>query len=189
MKLVLNFIVFQAAWFSCVLGAANGLPWAGPLAVLAAVMLHLRLSRQPSLEIRLILAAVALGLLADAALLATGWVAFPNGAWLPGAAPYWMAAMWALFATTLNVSMRWLRSRLWLAMAAGAIGGPLSYWAGERLGAMSFVEPVPALLAIAAAWVVAMPLLTLLSCRFDGVEPPARRPDYITDDWKAARHA
>ena len=36
-----NVILFQAAWFTGVLGAASGRPWLGPLAALAVVAWHL----------------------------------------------------------------------------------------------------------------------------------------------------
>ena len=188
MKKLANFALFQLGWFSCVLGAANGLPWAGPLVVLAAVAVHLALVRRPALELKLVLAAALLGLLADSLLLATGWVAYPNGEWVPGFAPYWIIAMWVLFATTLNVSMRWLRRSMPLALIAGAVGGPLSYLAGERLGAIQFVEPALSLAALAIAWAIALPVLVLLACRYDGTAA-AVIPGYIHEDWRLSSHA
>ena len=173
MNVLINFLVFQAAWFSTVLGAAKGAPWLGPVAILVAVALHLRFTRRPGVELRLLAIAMVLGLTVDSLLLATGWIAYPNGAWLPGFAPYWIIAMWALFATTLNVSMRWLKDRYLLAAVFGAVGGPLSYLAGARLGAMNFVQAEWALLALAIAWGVSMPLLTALSSRFDGTRAAA----------------
>ena len=38
MSVLANFLVFQAGWFATVLGAANGAPWLGPVAVLAAAI-------------------------------------------------------------------------------------------------------------------------------------------------------
>jgi hypothetical protein len=49
--------------------------------------------------------------------------------------------MWIAFATTLNVSMRWLRGRPELALLFGAVGGPLAFYAGERLGAVTVHRP------------------------------------------------
>ena len=105
MNLVINFVAFQLGWFACVIGAANGLPWGGSLVVLAVVALHLARVRRPLPELRLVGLAMALGLVVDSLLLATGWLSYPSGNWLPGMAPYWIVAMWALFATTLNVSV------------------------------------------------------------------------------------
>lgn len=183
MSVFINFLLFQAGWFATVLGAANGQPWMGPVVVLAIVALHLRAARRPAVEARLVAGAVLLGLAADSLLLATGWIAYPNGGWIPGVAPYWIVSLWALFATTLNVSMRWLSGRAALAALFGAVGGPLSYLAGARLGAMSFVETAPAVAALAVVWAVAMPLLMKLASRFDGTADRSR-PAYIQDTWR-----
>ena len=63
--------------------------------------------------------------------------------------PYWILAMWALFATTLNASLGWLHGRPALAGALGMLSGPLAYWAGARLGAIELVQPAAALAALA----------------------------------------
>jgi hypothetical protein len=167
MKLAINFIAFQLGWFSCVLAAAKGMPWLGPLVVLAVVLLHLKLVAKPFAELKLIGVAMALGLVTDSLLLSSGWLAYAGGSWISGLAPYWIIAMWALFATTLNVSMGWLRGRYLLAAIMGGIGGPLSYLAGEKLGAMTMSEPTLAIAALALAWSVAMPALMWLAARFE----------------------
>jgi len=188
MRRIANFIAFQLGWFACVLGAANGLPWSGPLVVAAVIALHLSLSRRPLRELRLVGAAMLTGLVLDSLLLATGWLRYPAGQWLPGVAPYWIVAMWGLFATTLNVSMAWLRGRSVLAVLVGVVGGPLSYLAGEKLGAIELMPPAPALVALALAWALAMPLLMRLAERFDGVSA-ASLPDFVRNDWRVSNHA
>jgi hypothetical protein len=183
MKLLINFVAFQLGWFACVLGAAKGLPWLGPVMVAAVVALHLAMARRPLPELYLVLAAMVLGLVADSLLLATGWLNYSVGLWLPGLAPYWIIAMWALFATTLNVSMGWMRGRPVLTVLMGAVGGPLSYLAGEKLGAIELTQPIHALAALALAWAIAMPLLMRLSARFDGVSERAV-PAFLQRDWR-----
>jgi hypothetical protein len=136
---------------------------------------------------------MALGLLVDSLLLATGWLSYPAGLWLSGPwqfnlAPYWIVALWALFATTLNVSMGWLRGRPLLAVLMGAVGGPLSYLAGEELGGIELTEPVAALSALAVAWAVAMPLLMKAAERLDGVRDTVL-PDYVRRDWRLSGDA
>ena len=183
MKVLTNFLLFQAGWFATVLGAAQGAPWIGPVVVLAVVAIHLRTAHRPQAEARLVASAVALGLVADSLLLATGWIAYPNGGWIPGMAPYWIISLSALFATTLNVSMQWLRGRALLAALFGAVGGPLSYLAGARLGAMSFVDTTAAIAALAVIWALVMPLLMKLATRFDSTGRRAH-PAYILDEWR-----
>lgn len=62
-----------------------------------------------------------------------------------------------------------LRSRWWLAAIVGAVGGPLSFASGVKLGAAYFVDPLPALVVIAATWSVVLPLMVWLSIRLDGI--------------------
>lgn len=168
MPIAVNFIAFQAGWFACVLGGAWHLPLAGSALALAIVAAHLCAAAAPGRELALLAAAAAFGAVFDSLLVAAGWLAYPSGTLFAGTAPYWIVAMWALFATTLNVSLRWLRGRAWLAAVLGALGGPLAFLAGERLGAVVFVDRGAGLAALAAGWAVVMPALVQLSRRLDG---------------------
>jgi len=183
-----NFTASEAGWFACVIGASKGLPWVGPLVVIAFLSIHLRIVKRPKTEVRLIFSAVALGLLMDSLLVGSGWVSYPNGTWLTGFAPYWILAMWAIFATTLNTCMVWMRGRLVLAASLGAVFGPLAYLAGEEFGAITFHARVPAMLALGVIWAASMPLLVALAARWD-VPDHTNRPVYIQDDWKVPPHA
>ncbi len=167
-KTTINFFAFQAGWLGCVLGAANGMPWVGPVIIAMVAGLHLNIVPQPGRELMTLLAALAIGTLADSLLMATGWVSYREGLWIPGLAPVWLLAMWVGFATTLNGCMRWLRERPWLAAAFGFLGGPAAYYAGARLGAMNFENLPAGLLALALIWALVMPLLYALARRFDG---------------------
>ena len=188
MRTAVNFVLFQIGWFSCVLGAANGMAWLGPVVVLMVVAVHLKMSLRPGKEFRLIAMAMGIGLLVDTLLLSTGWLSYPSGAWFGMLAPYWIVAMWALFATTLNVSMGWLKERPFLAVIMGAIGGPMSYYAGQKLGAIELTHFSLALAALAVAWAIAMPLLAWLSVRLDGVSQSSEA-DVTPWPWKVSSHA
>ncbi len=168
-RLLINVLAFQIGWFSCVIGAANGYPSVGLVVTMLVVLLHLVLAYQPRTELVLIAIAGVIGACFDSLLLQTGWVSYPNGILLAGIAPYWIVAMWVLFATTLNVSMRWLHGNYTAAALLGLIGGPLSYLGGARLGGLVFVEATSALVALAIGWAVMMPMLVWVSKRHDGM--------------------
>jgi len=163
-----NVIAFQTGWFACVLGGAHGWPWLGVVVTVAVVALHLDRAARPRMEATLILASGSLGFVADSLLTGMGLLRFPSGQIHPQLAPYWMVAMWALFATTLNVSLRWLKSRLGLAALLGAVAGPLAYYGGAKLGGVSFGDPLASLLAVAGVWTLAMPLLLVMASRWNG---------------------
>jgi Protein of unknown function (DUF2878) len=168
-NVIVNFMAFQIGWFACVLGAAWGRPWIGTAIAAAVVALHLWCVARPGQELRLIAAALAIGLAWDSLLMNLGLVTFQSGFPLEYAAPQWILALWALFATTLNVSLRWLQGRWLVAALLGAAAGPLSYWAGMRLGALVLPELLPALLALAVGWGAMTPLLLVVARRFNGV--------------------
>ena len=170
-KIVLNFIAFQVAWFACVLGGANDRALAGTMVVGAVIGLHLALAQRPMPEALLIAVVAVIGLVWDSGLVALGLMSYPTGNFAPGLAPYWIVAMWALFATSLNLSMAWLKDRAWLAALFGAVGGPLAYLAGERLGGLQMPDPVLALGAQALGWAVLLPMLTSLAARLNGFGP------------------
>ncbi len=174
---LLNFAIFQAAWTAAVLGAAGGWPLLGVAAIAAALAWHLWRSAAPAQEARLALAVSGIGLVFETLRLTLADTSYPSGqplAWLP---PYWLVALWTLMAITLNVTLRWLRGRWALAAALGAIGGPLAFLGGERLGGAQFTDPTSALTSLALGWAVLMPLLVALAQRWDGVcPPPAAHP-------------
>jgi len=187
--LILNVVFFQAGWFACVLGASAGWPALGPLVVALWLLLHLASSGRPRAEIATIVAAGLIGYAADSLLVMADVLAFPSGARLGGPSPLWMVALWMNLAGTLGLSMRWLRGRPLLAALFGAIGAPLSYLAGARLGAAQIAAPFTALAggaagmiapepgsvlslaaglgAIALEWAIAMPLLLAIADALD----------------------
>jgi len=166
---LLNFALFQAAWFAGVLGAAHGMPLLGTMAVVAVIAWHISVSARPAAEAKLVAAALAIGALFETFCAQLGQVTFASGQPEPHLAPYWMVAMWGLLAIALNVTMRWMKRRWLLAAALGAIAGPMSYAAGVRLGAATFIHATAALTTLAIAWAVLMPTMMWLSDRFDGV--------------------
>ncbi|MGQ0510173.1 MAG: DUF2878 domain-containing protein [Betaproteobacteria bacterium] len=167
MAVAVNFILFQAGWFACVLGAARGFPWQGALAGLLIAGWIVSRSKHPRGELALVAVAAVAGFAFDSALALAGWVDFEGAVPAPLLAPVWMVALWALFATTLNVSLRWLREWPALGVLFGAVGGPVAYYAGERLGALQFTDPMLGLAAVAAGWALATPLLFALARRLE----------------------
>lgn len=168
MTLFLNIVVFQIGWFAAVITAANHIPLVGVMVMFLAVALHLHLAEQPRNELVLVALCGAIGAMFDTLLVSFGWVDYPSGYLLGGVAPYWIVAMWMLFATTLNVSLRWLRGNHTLAVLFGFLGGPIAYFTGEKLGGIVLVDFTAAMLALGFGWGVMMPLLTMLATRFDG---------------------
>ncbi len=167
--IISNFVLFQIGWFACVLGGANQLALVGSLVALILIALHIWRAQAPLAEIRLLLVALGIGIVFESILTFTNISQYADGILFEGFAPHWMVLMWGLFATTLNVSMRWVKSLPLPAIALlGAILAPLSYLAGNRLGAVVFPDTTLALITIALGWVILFPLLVVFARRNDG---------------------
>ena len=166
--LVQNAVLFQIGWFACVLTASNNLAWLGSLAAAAMLTIHLWRSFDFRTEIKTIVLITAIGTLWDSILMQTQFYQFSHGILIAGIIPYWLVALWALFATTLNLSLRWLKHRKFLAAALGFIAGPASYYAGHRLGAIEFSNTTMTLILTAIGWAVLLPTILMISERFDG---------------------
>jgi hypothetical protein len=136
-----NFALFQLGWFACVYSAAAGHMWLGPGAVLAIVVLHLLFVAEREMrrrELVFILLVGLIGMLADTGLGALGATRYPTSesVWTALVVPPWITALWVLFATLPYHSLGWLKGRPVLAMIFGALGGPLTFLAGVRIGAV-----------------------------------------------------
>ncbi len=170
MRSIWNFSAFQVGWFACVLGGSHHVPWLGVVAVATLIVLNANMAIRPGEELKLIGVTVLIGVTWDSLLVSAGWLVYPSGTLVTGTAPVWIAAIWAIFATTFNVSLRWVKERWLLASALGAVGGPFAFYAGARLGGVEFASPVVALTVLALGWAALMPLLMSFAHRFDGYE-------------------
>lgn len=146
-SLILNALLFQLGWFACVFGAQR--PWLLLLAgaCLVAHFLWICSWREDG---RLVLGVLLFGCLLDSSLLHLGVLAFPGDSpLLPG----WLALLWALFATTLKHSLAWSARPWWLGALLGALGGPLSYYAGAQLADVGMpLGTWPTLAVLAGIW-------------------------------------
>ncbi len=168
MKKLLNFGLFQAAWFVAVAAAARGDVWLGVIAFSLVVLVHLAIVGERAREVRFLIVAGLLGTVVDTVLSNCGIIAYPSSlaAWSSWIVPPWIAALWIGFATLPRFSLAWLAGRPLLAAALGAIGGPLSFLGGVRMGAIA-PRPESALtwIVLAIEYAVVTPLLLWLAPR------------------------
>ncbi|MFY8133761.1 MAG: DUF2878 domain-containing protein [Aquimonas sp.] len=133
MKLLANIVCFQLVWMATVGGAAQGLWWAGPLAVALFAAWQVPLSSAPRADLKLMAIAAVAGFAIDSALVLSGLLTFSTPVPWDFAAPIWIIALWVAFALTLNHSMDSLKRRPVLAVLLGLIGGPLAYWVAAHV--------------------------------------------------------
>lgn len=138
MKNVVNVASFQVVWFVAVLRAVRGDVWSGVLAAGVFLVVHLAMvdRGERRRQLAFALGVGVAGALLDSGLRALGATAYPtSSAWTAPTAPPWIAALWIAFALLPRFSLAWLVDRPLLGAGCGAVGGPLSYAAGARLGA------------------------------------------------------
>lgn len=169
-----NAIAYQLVWFAAIWGASSGHWWLAPLALLpfAAWMLG---RPDGGADALLMPIAVLLGAVLDSSLAASGLVAYASPVPFAHAAPLWILSIWAAFSLTLRHSFRFLHGRWPLAAVLGAVGAPMAYLGAARgWHAVAFpLGATPAVVALAAGWTVAMPLLIGLAVRVERTSAPA----------------
>ena len=167
MALLVNFIGFQVGWFACVLGAANDKELLGMIVALGVITYHVINQGDSRKELKLVLAATAIGLLWETWVLNLGILHYPSHPEALFWAPTWLIMMWALFATTINLSMGWLKGRWVLSVFMGAVFGPLAFIGGERLGAVVFLDSTLTMITLSIGWGLLMPLLLWIAERIN----------------------
>jgi hypothetical protein len=168
-----NAVLFQAAWFAAVLGAGKGMPWLGTVVLIPVLSINLYLSDKPRSELLLIISAGVLGFVFDTALVAGGFFTPVHYLLPPPLSPVWMIGLWMNFAASLNVSLGWLRGKYLVASLFGAVGGPLAYYGGGKLGATLALPDTQSIIVLAVGWSVMTPLLYWLAAYFRSSEKSA----------------
>lgn len=150
MKILANIAIYQIVWFLCVLGENGGAWLALPLLGLHYLYSPIRL-----VDLKMMAVMLILGLIIDGTLYALGFISF-NVAAKP--IPFWLLVIWLTLAILPHHSLAWLKTRYFLSAFFGALGGPLAYWAGVRLGSAYFNWPIlPSLVTLAIIWAFLWP--------------------------------
>lgn len=162
MSVWINVAGLSFGWWACILGAANGRAWIGPLVVGIHLLFYTAASLDRRRALVYLIDTIFLGFLLDSLLGAMGVVTFSSPFVIGWLSPLWMVALWPNFATSLTSSMNFLKGRPAAAAFVGAIGGPIAYLGGSELGAVAFADST-GLGWVALAWGVALPILTVLA--------------------------
>lgn len=157
-SIIINFLLFQITWFSCVLGAgAYQMDWLA-ISAAAAVCAHVMTTPSKWTDLTCAFAAVLVGYTLDNIWVFANILSYPESEH----APYWLAILWFGFGLSLNHSLRFFRDLNWLgAFIVGAFG-PVTYFTAERFGAVAIQSPLQ-LLWVTATWILLFRALTFYS--------------------------
>ena len=167
MNFWLTLIAYEAVWFAAVIGAGHGQWWPGVVGTLAFAAWRLTVSARRLVEGRLVAVALLLGFILENLWVRTGLLSYATP-WPWTDAPAWLMSLWVAFALTIVPLFGYLHARPVLAAVFGAAGGPLAYLGAAR-GWHAVLLPTPmwlTVLALAAGWAIALPLLATLARRW-----------------------
>jgi hypothetical protein len=172
---ITSFVSLQLGWFACVLGAAHGRAWLGPLIVVSALAVHvgLRPPRKRATELWVLASAALLGFLVDTVFLRAGVIAI-GGATV---SPAWLVVLWPNLAaaTAPGGSLVALARRPLVGALVGSVAAPISYDAGAHFGAIALEGGrVRALAIIAIVWAAVLPAFFVIRARLGA--PRRNRP-------------
>ena len=171
MNNVINFIAFQLIWLIAVVGASHQIQWPCLIAVILFCIWQLSPKRRHQTDIGLIIFALIIGTMLDSLWQGLNLIQFElQMAMLP---PLWILLLWITLALSINHSLSWLNKSPWFPLLFGAIGAPLSYYAGHRIGAVDFPSGfVSFCIAISLSWSIVM-------CIFVNFEQIVRKPKLV----------
>jgi hypothetical protein len=159
---VCDFALLQIGWFACVLGAAAGDTWTGPLVAVGLIAVHCGLVTAAGArrrELRNVAVWGLAGCVIDAVQVRLGVLCFPPGTLTLAGIPPWLAALWFLFPILFHSSFAWLHGRPLVAALLALVGAPLSYRAGVALGALDLGrDEWASLLCLGLAWALYLPV-------------------------------
>ncbi len=177
-RILLLWVAYQAFWLTCILGAQHGWQAAAPLAFVLFVGVRFTVGTHAGWRSDAIHAVQVgiVGFAMESLLVTTGILRYALPWPSATLAPAWIGLIWMAFALSLRDGLTILHGRPRLAGALGALLAPLSYMtAALQFGVLSFPQGMlPAWLALAATWLLAMPLMLYLM--------------RLSDTGSAARH-
>ena len=159
-KYFISGLAFYFGWFACVRGAASGCDWLGPVLILPYIASHLWMYGILFEDVVAILVIATAGTVIDSCYIALGFLTYssPN-LWVDWLCPPWITALYIMYSLTINHSLRWVGKHTIVTATIGSLGGVLSYIAGYKLEAVTFLVPETTIFAIiAGVWLIFAPL-------------------------------
>lgn len=157
----INLIWFQLVWVIAVYFTRQA-----EFYLAFSLVLHFCFTPSRRHDLWVMCSVTLVGASCDVLLNQAGVMLFSDGEVLP----IWLLILWAHFALVLNHGMSWLtRLPLYLQAVLGGIFGPLSYFAGYKMGAVFFPLQIQStLLILAVIWFCLLPVYLVATKYFRG---------------------
>lgn len=165
LSFITDLVIFQIAWFCCVLAPLSPIPQGLPVIGLALVLIRTQFSRGLKKVLPFALACFLLGVAGDASLVQLGLLSFDAYPSLFGA-PLWMVALWLNFGLMLRPLFTWFLDHFWRAIIGFSAGGVVAYYSGQKLGVLALTVDIQSQFGVAAEWAIAGIILRYLHLKF-----------------------
>jgi hypothetical protein len=135
-------------------------PALGAWFVLLLTLIHLYFVEDAFKEVRFFFVMVFYGSFLETLFLYTKTYTVAHETFsLLGQCPIWLTAMWLNLAMLFSISIRRYCNSPVVAAIFGALGAPVTYWAGQLFGAIKIGEPMlESFLFLSFGWAVSMPI-------------------------------
>ena len=160
-----DLIIFQLAWFGCVLATTTPYPYMLPTIGTLLVIIRTVFTKRLKLALPGTLACFVLGILGDGILVHLELVSFDPYPNFLGA-PFWMVALWINFGLMLNPLFTWFLENFYRSLLGFSLGGLVAYYSGEKLSVLTFCIDFKSHIGVALEWAVAGIVLNYIQNKF-----------------------
>lgn len=171
----INFILFQVIWFACIIGAAYNQMALAIIFFIVFVLWQTQAKIKQKSDIHLLLLLLPIGFFGDSFLAFFDYIDYNHSYPTPVLAPYWIVMLWTVFALSLNHSLSWLFYHPRWALLFSVIGGPLSYLAAEKLGAIIINNKTVTLPLLCVYWLLVMQITMTLRSKIITLPSPTNK--------------
>ena len=147
-------LVFQCAWFGCVLATKTSFPIALPILSLALVAVRVTACGRIRQTLPFVAICAFLGSLGDPILFHAELISF-KGNHLPLGTSWWMLALWINFGLMLKPIFNWFITSKVRSLIGFSLGGMIAYASGEKLGVLELTTGRLSFLGVGALWSIA----------------------------------
>ena len=165
-----DLVIFQVAWFGCVLATRSPFPHLLPILVLLLVLVRVLLTRGLAQALPFTLACLILGIVGDSTLVHLGLLSFEPYPSLFGTS-LWMVALWLNFGLMLRPLFTWFLDHCWRSLIGFSAGGVVAYYSGQKLGVLILSVDLQSHLGVALEWAIAGLILRYLHIKFPLANP------------------
>ena len=164
-----DLVIFQCAWFACVLATVSPIPYLLPAVGTLLVLIRSISTRGIRQVLPFTLACLFLGILGDGTLVYLNLLIFEPYPDLFGA-PLWMIALWINFGLMLRPLFTWFLENFLRSIIGFSLGGVVAYYSGQKLGVLTFVTDFNSHIGVALEWAFAGIILHFIHLKFPSVE-------------------